>query len=409
MRIIHTSDWHIGKNLDNVSRLEEQERFLTDFENLVEEKNPDIVLIAGDIYDTYNPPIQAESLFYKTIKKISNGGERCVFIIAGNHDSPEKLESIRPLVREDGIVILGYPTSSADIGRYRGFEIIEAYSGFTKIRINGEVINIASLPYPSEKRLNEVFEGIEDTTVMQKSYSQKIGDIFSELEKGFRDDEINIATSHLFVVGSNISDSERRIELGGSMLVEKENLPKKSQYTALGHIHKPQVMSKKLNVYYSGSPIQYSKNERDTSKSVYIVDLEAGKEAVIEKEYVRNYRPIKVFNCDSLEDAFLIVDRFGEEDIYSYFEINTDKAIELEDLKRIKKGMKNVMEIRPVYTGEKEFEKKEIVDINKSNIEKYFCDFFRKSNSGLEPSQEVVDLFLDFISEDEDEANKISN
>ncbi|MCT4621221.1 MAG: exonuclease subunit SbcD, partial [Marinisporobacter sp.] len=97
MRILHTSDWHLGKNLENSSRIEEQEKFIDDFVDLVEENNIDLVIIAGDIYDHSNPPAKAEKLFYKALKKISKDGERIILIIAGNHDSPERLVAASPL------------------------------------------------------------------------------------------------------------------------------------------------------------------------------------------------------------------------------------------------------------------------------------------------------------------------
>ena len=401
MRIIHTSDWHLGKSLENISRMEEQIKFCEDFIALVEEKNADAVIIAGDIYDTYNPSAAAEALFYDTIEKLSCNGKRYVYVIAGNHDNPERLETVNPLVQNKGITILGYPKSIAATGKYSGFEIVEGKEGFTKVKINDEVINIIGMPYPSEKRLNEVIEGYRNEEDMQKSYSQKIGDLFRELEKNYRDDEINIAVSHIFVVGSNISDSERRIELGGSLLVEKDDLPSKSQYTALGHIHRPQRMSKKFNAYYSGSPIQYSKNERTSSKSVYIVDLEPGKEAVVQEEFVKNYKPIELFKCNGIQEALEVAEKNADKDIFSYFEITTEKSLEAEDIRTLKKTMKNVLEIRPIISGADEFEKKEVVDINRGNIEDFFKDFY-KENKGTEPSEDVLNIFRELVSEDEE-------
>ena len=109
--------------------------------------------------------------------------------------------------------------------------------------------------------INEVIKGDTDRE-QQISYSKKVGDLFRKLEQNFEEGSINIATSHLFVVGGESTDSERPIELGGSLLVQKNDLPQNSQYTALGHLHKPQKASERLHAYYSGSPIQYSKSER---------------------------------------------------------------------------------------------------------------------------------------------------
>lgn len=90
MRLLHTSDWHLGKLLEGHSRLEEQEYFLEDLLKIAEENTVDMVFVTGDIYDTYNPPAQAEKLFFTSIKELSRGGECPIIIIAGNHDSPDR-------------------------------------------------------------------------------------------------------------------------------------------------------------------------------------------------------------------------------------------------------------------------------------------------------------------------------
>ena len=86
LKIIHTSDWHLGKLLEGNSRLEEQEQFIDEFVQKVEEKDADLIIIAGDIYDSGNPSAKAECLFYNGVKRISNNGRRAILIIAGNHD-----------------------------------------------------------------------------------------------------------------------------------------------------------------------------------------------------------------------------------------------------------------------------------------------------------------------------------
>ena len=91
MRILHTADWHLGKNLEGLSRMDEQERFLEDFVHIVKDNNIDLVIIAGDVYDSSNPPARAEKMFYDTLKKISANGERMTLVISGNHDNPERL------------------------------------------------------------------------------------------------------------------------------------------------------------------------------------------------------------------------------------------------------------------------------------------------------------------------------
>ena len=111
MKLIHTADWHLGKNIEGHSRLEEQRLFLKDFINICEEEQADIIIIAGDIYDNYNPSAMAEQLFYDTLKQLSRNGDCMTVGIAGNHDNPERLVASGPLARDHGIVMAGTPNS----------------------------------------------------------------------------------------------------------------------------------------------------------------------------------------------------------------------------------------------------------------------------------------------------------
>ncbi len=404
MKFIHTSDWHLGKSLDGHSRLEEQEQFCDDFVKLVNDNDIDMIIIAGDIYDTSNPPAQAEKLFYKTVSRLANNGERCVLIISGNHDNPERLAAITPLAHEQGIIVLGYPLSSTEKAKYEGFEILEAKEGCLKVEIKGEKATIITLPYPSEKRLNEAIGNPSNDEEAQKTYSERVGELFRELEENFEEDTINIAVSHIFVVGGEGTDSERPIQLGGSLLVEKKDLPTKAQYIALGHLHKPQKASHRLNAYYSGSPLQYSKDERSYAKGANIVDLKAGESPIIQSIYFKNYKSIEVFKCNGIEEAIKICEDNRDRNIWSYFEIKTEHVISQSEIKKMKELLDDIIEIRPIITSEYNEEE---IDINEKSMGELFKEFYQFS-TGLDPRGELMDLFLDIISEEgdlEDETN----
>lgn len=403
MRFIHTSDWHIGKNLEGHSRLEEQEKFCNDFIKIVETNNIDMVIIAGDVYDTSNPPAGAETLFYKTICKLANNGNRCVLVIAGNHDNPERLSAITPLAKEQGIIILGYPLSSITKLKYNGYEIVEAKEGYMKLDIKGEKVCVITLPYPSEKRLNDAIRGVESEEELQKTYSSKIGDIFRKLEENFEEDSINIAVSHLFVCGGDSSDSERQIQLGGSLVVDKHDLPQKSQYTALGHLHKPQKASERLNVYYSGSPLQYSVKENMYAKGANIVEIHAKENPVITPIYFNNYKPIEIFKCDGIEEALKVCEENKDRDIWSYFEIKTEEVISQDNIKKMKSYLKDIVEIKPIITSEYE---ENNIDVKEKSMAQLFNDFY-KFKEKCEPRGELMDLFLNIVSEEgeDDETN----
>ena len=234
MRILHTSDWHLGKTLEQYSRLEEQEEFLQEFIEIVENNNIDLVIIAGDIYDNGNPPAKAEAMFYSTLKNITKSGKTAVLVVAGNHDNPERLVAASPLSYKHGVILLGEPKSIARVGSFGevnsenkcDFKIIESGEGYLELSIRGEKAVIITLPYPSEKRLNEVLSiGLSDED-RQKSYSDRIGQLFEKLSTKYREDTVNLAVSHLYVMGGEESGSERSIQLGGSLSVSPSNISK---------------------------------------------------------------------------------------------------------------------------------------------------------------------------------------
>lgn len=399
MRILHTSDWHLGKNLEGFSRLDEQERFLEDFVRLVREQQADLVIIAGDIYDNGNPPARAEKLFYNALKEISEDGKRAILVIAGNHDNPERLAAASPLAYEQGVIILGTPKSVAETGNYGAFEIVEAGEGYFELQIKGERAIILAVPYPSEKRLNEVFSEEYDEEWRQKSYSQRIGRLFEELGRKFREDTINLAVSHLFVVGGESSDSERAIELGGSFAVEEEMLPEKAQYIALGHLHRPQRMIKNnRKIYYSGSPLQYSKSEINYSKCCYLVNVAPGLPAEVTEIYFNNYKPIELWKCESIEEAIARCKENSERDIWVYLEIKTDRHIDQSEMKEMKEFRSDIIEIRPIIEGTDE-EEIQFSGMTERSIGDLFSEFYR-SRRKVDPTQELMQLFLKIALEE---------
>ena len=402
MRFIHTSDWHLGKNLEGHSRLAEQEKFCKDFIDIVNENDIDMVIIAGDIYDTSNPPAQAEKLFYKTVSELSQNGKRCVLIIAGNHDNPERLSAASPLAHEQGIIILGMPNSYTQPYKYDGFEIVFSEAGVLELKIKDESVVISTLPYPSEKRLNEVLVKSSDDKEKQQTYTEKIGEIFKSTTSRFKEDTINIALSHLFVLGGETTDSERPIELGGTLIVNTKDLPQNAQYIALGHLHKPQKVSERLNAYYSGSPLQYSKDERSYSKGANIVDIKAGEKPKINQIYFKNYKSIEVFKCSGIEEALKICEENKDRDIWSYFEIKTEEVLAQSDIKKMKDTLKDIIEIRPIITSN---EQEEVIDMKEKSMGELFKEFYSFSR-GVEPKGELMDLFLDIVSEEGEDINE---
>lgn len=408
MKILHTADWHLGKNLEGLSRMDEQEQFLEDFVNIVKDNNIDLVIIAGDVYDSSNPPARAEKMFYNTLKKISANGERMTLVISGNHDNPERLVAAGPLAREHGIMMVGTPKSIIEVGQYGKNKVINSGEGFVELDINGEKSVILTVPYPSEKRLNEVLYGsMDETEDRLKSYSDRIKLLFDSLKENFKKDTINLVASHLFATGAENTGSERNIELGGSFIVDKECFPTEAQYIALGHIHKPMILpgcDKKIR--YAGSPLQYNKKEINFEKKCFVLDVKAGEEAKVEEIKFKVYKPIEIWKCNSIDEAIEKCDENKDRECWVYLEIKTERYIREDEIKAMKKLKGDIIEIIPKITlDEEEVDER---SFSEKSFQELFTDFYEKER-GVKPQGDLLELLLSIVKEEgdeEDETNK---
>ena len=402
MRILHTSDWHLGKSLEGFSRMDEQEAFLNDFIEIVKEENVDMVIIAGDIYDSANPPSRAEIMFYDTLKKLSSNGERITLVIAGNHDNPERLVAAGPLARDHGIIMLGTPKSVADTGEYGRHKVVDSGEGFVEVEINNERAVILTVPYPSEKRLNEVlYDAMDEEEQRVKTYSERIKTLFDTLSQKYRDDTINIAVSHLFAMGSEEAGSERNIQLGGSFIVDGGCFPVNAQYVALGHIHKPQLVpGTNKRARYAGSPIHYSKKEINFNKKAFIVDVKSNEECTVKEIDFKVYKPIEIWKCENIEQAIDMCEEKKDKDCWVYLEINTDRYLREDEIKMMKSAKKDILEISPIIKGEN-IEEIDLNSFSEKSFEEIFKDFYIKERQ-LEPQQELIDLLLGILQEEEE-------
>lgn len=406
MRILHTADWHLGKSLEKRSRIDEQRKFLDDFIEIAKENDIDLVIIAGDIYDSSNPPAIAEKMFYDTLKKISDNGKRLILIIAGNHDNPERLVASAPLAREHGIIMIGTLKTIIDTGNYGRHKIINSGEGFIEVEINGEKAVILTVPYLSEKRLNEVlYKDMDSDEERIKSYSDRVFSLFDSLKDNYREDTINLLVSHLYAMGSEEGGSERSIQLGGSYIVNCDCFPKEAQYIALGHVHKPQLVpgtNKKAR--YSGSPIHYNKKEVSYNKKCFVVDVKANEEANVREVYFKVYKPIEIWKCENFDDALLKCEENKDRECWVYLEIKVDRYMREDEIKKLKELKKDILEITPIIENIHR-DDESAISLSEKSFEELFIDFYKKERMG-EPDKEIIDLFLNLVYEEENGENE---
>lgn len=404
MRLLHTSDWHLGRSLEGRSRLDEQQQFIAEMCQLADSEAVDLVLIAGDVFDTANPPAKAEQLFYQGIYELSAGGRRGVLVIAGNHDHPERIKASVPLAEQLGITILGLPQDQALITpkplssqKESRVRILAAGAGWLELAVPGcdHTAVIITLPYPSEQRLKEVLVSKLDEAALQKSYSERVGAFFSEKARHYRSDTVNLCTSHLFVRGSKESESERPIQLGGACTVDREMLPQQAQYIALGHLHRAQKVGSSSHIRYAGSPLSHSFSETGQAKVVYIVDCLPGKEAVVQEVPLTSGKTlVRWLAKDGLAQASQWCAANKDVNSWLDLQIHVPQPLQQHEIKALRELRPQIINIRPVLPEMA----KTLQLTNRSDlpVQELFSQFYYK-NHQVAPPPELVQLFLELV------------
>ncbi|WP_210610930.1 exonuclease SbcCD subunit D C-terminal domain-containing protein [Priestia flexa] len=388
MRLLHTADWHLGRTLEGRSRIEEQAQFLDELAQIVKEEKIDAILMAGDVFDTVNPPAAAEQLFYESMSKLSEKGKRPIIVIAGNHDNPDRLSAASPLAFEQNITLIGLPTT----------DVQEIYLPTVE-----ETLKVGALPYPSESRLKEMLAEEDDELLLRNSYDERVREIFLKMSSHFTNDSVNIAMSHIYVAGGSSTDSERPIEVGGAYTVAASSLPAAAQYVALGHLHRPQDIKRaSTKARYSGSPLAYSFSESGYTKSVTILDGKPGKEMKVTEIPLSSGRPLTRWRAkNGIAEVYQWLDEGKDSTAWIDLEIHLEDALSLEEIHRLRKLHKGFIHIRPIFKEE------ETVEVQQEQrnvpVEESFAKFYRKQTGGATPSDELVHLFLSLIHTQEAE------
>jgi exonuclease SbcD len=415
LRILHTSDWHLGRSLEQISRIDEQRAFVDDLCRIADDEKIDLVLIAGDIYDTYNPSAAAEELFYDAIDRLNNGGRRAIVVIAGNHDNPERLCAASPLASKRGIFLLGYPGSDAgnpdNTGKPETIRLADSGPGWMELCIPGSdhTALILTMPYPSESRLEELLTAEADEALLQNAYSDKIGSIFSALSEKFRDDTVNLIVAHLFLIGGMSSDSERTLQVGGAMTVSPGVIPAKTHYAALGHLHRPQeIKSAACPTYYAGSPLAYSFSESDYSKAVIIIDAVPGEKACVTPVYLDCGKPLKRWYAgEGIGQAIQWCEEGKDANAWIDLEIATDRPFTTEEQKALRHLHSGIINIRPRMKND-DVEVLDPMSREGRRIDELFSDYYQY-RMGTEIPDELMNIFLEIVNDDIDGSDSLSS
>lgn len=405
MRIIHTSDWHLGKWLNNVARIEEQKVVLDEICTLCDESHADAVIVSGDLYDTFNPPIEAQELLYKTLKRLTNNGTRPVIAIAGNHDSPERIESPDSLARECGILFVGYPNSKlTPFELESGLKITRTDPGFIELQTPSMAtpLRIVTVPYANEYRMKS-YMGCEDPEATMRETLQSQ---WAEIAHRYLDPKgVNILTAHLYVgkegtpLPEEDLDEMKPINIGGAQVVYSHNFPNGLDYIALGHLHRKQTVdTHPCPIVYSGSPLAYSFSEANQKKTILCIDLEAGTPAIITPLKLKTPKMLVRKSFSNIAEAIDWLENNPEPLIE--LTIKTDVHLNTEDQKRLLQANPNIVNLILVLQKDHEplNEAGSPIDLN---LKTMFEQYFKAQNEGIAPDETLMNLFKEIIAEEE--------
>jgi len=274
-KILHSSDWHLGCRLMNKERDEEQEESLNWLIKTVESEKINLLIVAGDIFDTGAPPNSARSLYYSFLRKLIRTECSHIIITGGNHDSPSMLEAPKEILELLQIHVVGAAFSTENGSIDYSKEII---------RINNEnnelIAVVGAVPFLRDRDIMKAVAGqsYNDRITMMhegiKEHYNRIAELLNDYKNVPR-----IVTGHLFAKNTILSgnaikqEGENDIHIGNLAQVDMSSFQNKFSYVALGHIHKPQILGNANNVRYSGSLIPMSFSEREDKKTVVVVEF----------------------------------------------------------------------------------------------------------------------------------------
>ncbi|MCL7987199.1 exonuclease subunit SbcD [Sphingobacterium sp. lm-10] len=404
MRILHTADWHLGKRLDFFSRIQEQQDILNEICEIADREDVDAVIVAGDLFDTFSPPVDAIELLYVTLKRLTNHGKRPVIAIAGNHDSADRIDAPDPLARACGILFVGYANAQLNASATSaGFSITHTDKGFMELMLPrfNYPLRIIATPYANELRLKQYLGEEDDRDI---KLHETLSAHWHHLAETYCDPHgVNLLVTHLYMMkrGGEIleePEGEKPLKIGNAALIYTDAIPPQIQYTALGHLHRHHQLGTTASpIVYSGSPLAYSFSEAGQEKKIMLVDLAP--------DIAAQYTTHKLHGGRSL-----VRKRFEDIDVaVDWLQNNPNTLVELTmvsdtfmtsaALKSLQEAHDGIIHIIPVvqnHTTTLAIDKP-VADLEK-DVKSLFVDYFQ-SRYGQQPNEELLSLFQEINGE----------
>lgn len=393
MKILHTSDWHLGQKFLFNDREAEHQLALEWLTQTIIDEKVELLLVAGDIFDIGNPPNYARRLYYRFLTSLLKTACRHVVITGGNHDSPTMLNAPKELLQALNVHVVGAATGTLED------EIIELKTENGKL----EAV-IAAVPFLRDRDLKYSFIGesgwdrIEAMRAGIRNHYQQLGELLSPYQKN---NVPIIATGHLYAFGAEASEKQNNIYIGDTQNIKANEFPSVFNYIALGHLHRPQLVGEKNHIRYSGSLIPLSFSEVKDEKSVYILNFKANHLESVDTILVPTFRRLKSIQGD-LKKVEKSLERFAKKEdrlLSPWLEIivETEQVIPQLDmyLKELTKDMDlEILKIRLLRINAKDTSQENMEDLHALEV----MDVFRKKCSSYgNPPEEMEELERTFI------------
>lgn len=380
MRILHTSDWHIGRQFHNQSLLEDQQHVLNQIIECVKTDAVDVVIIAGDVYDRSVPPADAVAVLNQTLQCFCQELEVPVILISGNHDSAERLGFGAELMQSSGLHI---------------FSRLDTLTDPVILSKDGTEVAFYGIPYCTPEWVRHTF----DEPV--KSFDEAHTFLVERIKANWRKDCRHVLVSHCFVSGGDVSESERPLSVGGADTVGWRPL-EAFDYVALGHLHAPQKIGAE-HIRYAGSLLKYSFSEVNQNKGVTLIDIEADRPVSIQHRSLTPKRDMRI-----LEGAFADLLEQAEKDDRrdDYFLIRlTDKKAILDTLSQLRALYPNVLHLeKPGLDVDHEARLHSREQLKRTEAE-LFADFFEQAQGEAmsEEQQQALNEVIQAVHRAEEE------
>lgn len=324
MKFLHTADWHVGRTIRGRSRDAEHRQILAEISATAASAEADLIVVAGDIFDTAAPTPAAEEIVYRALLDLAEVAP--VVIVAGNHDSPARLRAVAPLLS------LGRVTVGATIARPEDGGVLD----FPDL-----AVRIALVPFISKRgiiRVEEILRLGQAERIGE--YAERVAGILEVLTADMTTDTVNLVVSHLMVAGGQPGGGERTAHLF-DYSVPALSFPGHINYVALGHLHRPQKVPAPLPMWYSGSPLQLDFGEGEDRKAVVLVEAEPGLPASVSTHELAGGRRLRTLH-GTLAQIEAMVDHVGD----AYLRIELDELARAGLAEQVRSILPEAVEVR---------------------------------------------------------------